>query len=76
MAKLDLVCTKLGLEPGMRVVDIGSGWGAFAIHAAPHYGAHVTGITVSQNQADGATEKAARAGVATRSSSACRTTAT
>ncbi len=63
VAKLDLVCTKLGLEPGMRVVDIGSGWGAFAIHAAQNYGAHVTGITVSQNQADGATENAARAGV-------------
>jgi cyclopropane-fatty-acyl-phospholipid synthase len=63
VAKLDLVCTKLGLEPGMRVVDIGSGWGAFAIHAAKNYGAHVTGITVSQNQADGATENAERAGV-------------
>jgi len=62
VAKLDLVCTKLGLQPGMRVVDIGSGWGAFAIHAAQNYGAHVTGITVSQNQADGATENAARAG--------------
>ena len=58
VAKHDLVCTKLGLEPGMRVVDIGSGWGAFAIHAAQNYGAHVTGITVSQNQADGATENA------------------
>ena len=64
VAKLDLVCTKLGLEPGMRIVDIGSGWGAFAIHAATHYGVHVTGITVSQNQADGATANARRAGVA------------
>ena len=63
VAKLDLVCTKLGLRPGMRIVDIGSGWGAFAIHAAKHYGVHVTGITVSQNQADGATENAERAGV-------------
>ncbi len=64
VAKLDLVCTKLGLQEGMRVVDIGSGWGAFAIHAAKHYGVHVTGITVSQNQADGATENARAAGVA------------
>jgi len=64
VAKLDLVCTKLGLEPGMRIVDIGSGWGAFAIHAATHYGVHVTGITVSQNQADGATANARQAGVA------------
>ena len=63
VAKLDLVCTKLGLQPGMRIVDIGSGWGAFAIHAAKNYGVHVTGITVSQNQADGATENARRAGV-------------
>ncbi|HEX5908978.1 MAG TPA: cyclopropane-fatty-acyl-phospholipid synthase family protein [Thermoleophilaceae bacterium] len=63
VAKLDLVCTKLDLRPGMRIVDIGSGWGAFAIHAAQHYGVHVTGITVSQNQADGATENAERAGV-------------
>ena len=63
VAKLDLVCTKLGLEPGMRIVDIGSGWGAFAIHAARNYGVHVTGITVSQNQADGAAENAERAGV-------------
>jgi cyclopropane-fatty-acyl-phospholipid synthase len=63
VAKLDLVCTKLDLKPGMRIVDIGSGWGAFAIHAAKNYGVHVTGITVSQNQADGATENAERAGV-------------
>ena len=63
VAKLDLVCTKLDLRPGMRIVDIGSGWGAFAIHAAKNYGVHVTGITVSQNQADGATENAERAGV-------------
>ena len=63
VAKLDLVCTKLDLKPGMRIVDIGSGWGAFAIHAAKNYGVHVTGITVSQNQADGATENARQAGV-------------
>ncbi|HYI34975.1 MAG TPA: cyclopropane-fatty-acyl-phospholipid synthase family protein [Thermoleophilaceae bacterium] len=63
VAKLDLVCTKLDLKPGMRIVDIGSGWGAFAIHAARNYGVHVTGITVSQNQADGATRNAERAGV-------------
>ena len=63
VAKLDLVCTKLDLKPGMRIVDIGSGWGAFAIHAARNYGVHVTGITVSQNQADGASQNAERAGV-------------
>jgi cyclopropane-fatty-acyl-phospholipid synthase len=50
-AKLDLVCRKLGLEPGMEVLDIGCGWGSFAAFAAERYGAHVTGITVSREQA-------------------------
>ncbi len=64
VAKNDLVCQKLGLSQGMRIVDIGSGWGAFAVHAAKEYGTHVTGITVSERQAAGAQEKAERAGVA------------
>jgi cyclopropane-fatty-acyl-phospholipid synthase len=63
VAKNDLVCTKLGLAEGMRVVDIGCGWGAFAIHAAKTYGAHVTGITLSEEQARGARQNAERAGV-------------
>jgi len=50
-AKLDLLCRKLRLEPGMRVLDIGCGWGNFAHHAASRYGVHVTGITVSKEQA-------------------------
>ncbi|MGE3775085.1 MAG: cyclopropane fatty acyl phospholipid synthase [Gammaproteobacteria bacterium] len=50
-AKLDLVCRKLGLERGMRVLDIGCGWGSFARHAARHYGARVVGVTISQEQA-------------------------
>lgn len=50
-AKLDLACRKLQLEPGMRVVDIGCGWGGFARYAAEHYGARVTGLTVSREQA-------------------------
>ncbi len=50
-AKLDLVCRKLGLEPGMRVVDIGCGWGGAAQFAAERYGVSVLGITVSENQA-------------------------
>lgn len=50
-AKLDLVCRKLGLEPGMRVLDIGCGWGSFARHAAEHYGARVVGVTISEEQA-------------------------
>lgn len=49
-AKLELTCQKLKLEPGMRVLDIGCGWGSLAKYAAEKYGVHVTGITVSQNQ--------------------------
>lgn len=50
-AKLDLICRKLRLEPGMRVLDIGCGWGAFAKFAAENYSAKVTGITISRKQA-------------------------
>lgn len=57
--KLELVCTKLGLRPGMRVLDVGCGWGAFAIHAAREHGVHVTGITLSEPQAALARERAA-----------------
>ena len=49
-AKLDLVCRKLGLEPGMRVLDIGCGWGSFAKFAAEKYRTEVVGITVSREQ--------------------------
>jgi cyclopropane-fatty-acyl-phospholipid synthase len=55
-AKLDLVCRKLGLEPGMRVLDVGCGWGGAAQFAAERYGVSVVGITVSQNQARRAQE--------------------
>lgn len=51
-AKCDLVAHKLGLRPGMRVLDVGCGWGSFAVHAARHYGAHVVGVTLSREQAD------------------------
>ena len=50
-AKLDLACRKLGLVRGMRVLDIGCGWGGFARYAAERYGAEVTGVTVSREQA-------------------------
>jgi cyclopropane-fatty-acyl-phospholipid synthase len=49
-AKLDLVCKKIGLKAGDRVLDIGCGWGSFAKFAAEKYGAHVVGITVSKEQ--------------------------
>jgi cyclopropane-fatty-acyl-phospholipid synthase len=49
-AKLDLVCRKLGLEPGMRVLDIGCGWGGFASWAAEKYGCTILGVTLSRDQ--------------------------
>ena len=50
-AKLDLICRKVGLRPGMRVLDIGCGWGSFAKYAAERYGVSVVGVTISENQA-------------------------
>jgi cyclopropane-fatty-acyl-phospholipid synthase len=49
-AKLDLICRKLMLQSGERLLDIGSGWGALILWAAQHYGVHATGITLSKNQ--------------------------
>lgn len=49
-AKLDLVCRKLGLRPGMRVLDLGCGWGGFAAYAAERYGCSVVGLTLSKDQ--------------------------
>lgn len=49
-AKLDLICKKIGLKPGQRILDIGSGWGSFTGFAAEKYGAHTTGVTVSKEQ--------------------------
>jgi cyclopropane-fatty-acyl-phospholipid synthase len=50
-AKLDMVCKKINLEPGMRVLELGCGFGSFAGYAAEKYGAQVTGVTVSKEQA-------------------------
>jgi cyclopropane-fatty-acyl-phospholipid synthase len=49
-AKLELVCRKIGLQPGMKVLELGCGWGSFAKYAAEKYGAEVTGVTVSEEQ--------------------------
>lgn len=49
--KLELVCQKLGLKPGMRVLDIGCGWGSFMKYAAQRYGVSCVGVTISQEQA-------------------------
>jgi len=50
VAKLDHICRRLGLRPGHRVLEIGTGWGSFAIHAAVWYGCHVTTTTISREQ--------------------------
>jgi cyclopropane-fatty-acyl-phospholipid synthase len=66
MAKLDLVARKLGIKPGMRVLDVGCGWGAFAIRAAREHGASVLAITLSEPQAALARERVEQAGLADR----------
>ncbi len=65
-AKLDLVCRKLGLTAGMRVLDVGCGWGSFALHAAERYGVSVVGVTLSSEQAVLARKRAADAGLTER----------
>jgi cyclopropane-fatty-acyl-phospholipid synthase len=57
--KLDLICRKLALSPGMRVLEIGCGWGGWAKHAAENYGVEVVGLTVSKEQAALARERCA-----------------
>ncbi len=49
-AKLDIICKKLELKPGMKVLDIGCGWGSFAKYAAEKYGVQVLGVSISKNQ--------------------------
>jgi cyclopropane-fatty-acyl-phospholipid synthase len=61
--KLDLICRKLDLQPGQRLLDVGCGWGSLAIHAAREYGVHVLGITLSTEQADYARKQVAEAGL-------------
>jgi len=63
-AKHELVCRKLGLEPGMRLLDIGCGWGGMVLHAAEHHGVRAVGVTLSRPQADLARKRAAERGLA------------
>jgi cyclopropane-fatty-acyl-phospholipid synthase len=50
--KLELICRKLDLRPGMRLLDVGCGWGSLLLHAARHHGVHATGVTLSRRQHD------------------------
>ena len=65
-AKIDLVCRKLGLRPGMRLLDVGCGWGSLALHAAQNYGVDVVGVTLSTEQAALAGKRVADAGLTDR----------
>jgi cyclopropane-fatty-acyl-phospholipid synthase len=66
IAKLDLICKKLKLSPQDHVLEIGTGWGSFAIHAARHYGCRVTTTTISREQHDWARDAIKRAGLTDR----------
>jgi len=61
--KLDRVCQWLDLKPGDKVIEIGTGWGGFAVHAARHYGCHVTTTTISREQHALAVTRVEEAGV-------------
>jgi cyclopropane-fatty-acyl-phospholipid synthase len=65
-AKFDLICRKLQLKPGMHILEIGTGWGGFALHAAQHYGCRVTTTTISRQQYDLAAQRIAAAGLENR----------
>jgi cyclopropane-fatty-acyl-phospholipid synthase len=65
-AKLELVCTKLALRPGQRVLDVGCGWGSLALHAAENHGVNVVGITLSEPQATLARRRAEERGLGDR----------
>ncbi|MEY4131105.1 MAG: hypothetical protein RLZZ31_1229 [Actinomycetota bacterium] len=61
--KVDLVCRKLGLQPGMRLLDVGCGWGTMVMHAAKNYGVQAVGVTLSVEQAELARKRIAEAGL-------------
>ncbi|MEX0620769.1 MAG: cyclopropane-fatty-acyl-phospholipid synthase family protein [Solirubrobacterales bacterium] len=64
--KLDVICRKLRLQPGDRMLDIGCGWGSLMIHAATNYGARAVGVTLSEEQAEFARRRVVDAGLSDR----------
>ena len=65
-SKFDLVCRKLGLQPGMRLLDVGCGWGGMVRHAVTHYGVTALGVTLSRQQAEHGQKLMAEEGLADR----------
>ncbi len=65
-AKFDLVCRKLGLQPGMRLLDVGCGWGGMVLHAVREYGVTAVGVTLSRKQAEWGAKAVAEAGLTGR----------
>lgn len=65
-ANLDRICRLLDLHPGERVLELGSGWGPFTLHAAEHYGVHVSTVTLSASQRDYIEQRARERGIAER----------
>jgi cyclopropane-fatty-acyl-phospholipid synthase len=64
--KYELISRKLGLEPGMRLLDIGCGWGGMVLHAAQHHGVEAVGVTISEPQAELGRKRVAEAGLSDR----------
>ena len=74
-AKLDMICRKLGLQQGQRLLDMGCGWGSLILHAAEHYGVRAVGVTLSAEQRDFVAQRIADQGLADRVEVRGRTTA-
>jgi cyclopropane-fatty-acyl-phospholipid synthase len=72
IAKLERICRKLDLQPSDHVLEIGTGWGGFAIYAAQHYGCHITTTTISQEQYALAKQRVESAGLADRVTVLCK----